>query len=161
MGSFIRNPKDFWTGVLYVAFGVAAIWIGRNYSFGTAGRMGPGYFPNVLGGLLLIIGGVALVRSFIEPGEGIGAIAWKPLFLVLLATFLFGVLINTAGLLVALPALVLVSAAASQKFRFEWGASAGLVGLLAFCSLVFVKGLGVPMPLVGPWLEPYLGWLGR
>lgn len=54
-----------------------------------------------------------------------------------------------------------MSAAASEKFRFEWTATAGLVGLVVFCSVVFVQGLGVPMPLVETWLQPILpAWLG-
>lgn len=159
---FIKHPKDFWTGAIYVAFGAAAVLIGREYSFGTAGRMGPGYFPVVLGAMLALIGSVSVIRSFIAPGEPIGAFAWKPLILLLLGVLLFAALIKPAGLVIALLALVLTSAAASENFRFEWGATAGLIGLIVFCSLVFVKGLGVPMPLVGPWFEAYVPvWLAR
>jgi putative tricarboxylic transport membrane protein len=157
MTSRVQNPKDFWTGMIYLAVGAGVIFIARNYSVGTASRMGPGYFPLALSGLLIIFGLVAVVRSFIVPGEPIGAFAWKPMVLVLGATALFGALISTLGLVIALLALVLVSAAASEKFRFDWRAVLGLVALIIFCSLVFVKGLGVPMPLFGPWLEPLLG----
>ena len=157
MTSRVQNPKDFWTGMIYLAVGASVIFIGRNYSVGTASRMGPGYFPLALSGLLIVFGLAAVVRSFIVPGEPIGAFAWKPMVLVLGATALFGALISTLGLVIALLALVLVSAAASEKFRFDWRAVLGLVALIIFCSLVFVKGLGVPMPLFGPWLEPLLG----
>jgi hypothetical protein len=149
--SLIRSPQDFGAGLIYVAFGVAAIWIGRNYSFGTAGRMGPGYFPTALAALLIVLGLASLVRSFLVEGGAIGGLAWKPMALVLVATLLFGFLINRAGLIIALLVLVLMSAAASEKFRFDWGATLGLIGLVVFCSLVFVKGLGVPMPLLGSW----------
>ena len=72
----------------------------------------------------------------------------------------FGILLPTAGLVIAMLVMVLMSAAASEKFRFEWAATAGLVVLVVFCSLVFVKGLGVPMPLVGFWLQPIMpAWL--
>jgi putative tricarboxylic transport membrane protein len=157
MTSRVQNPKDFWTGMIYLAVGAGVIFIARNYSVGTASRMGPGYFPLALSGLLIIFGLASVVRSFIVPGEPIGAFAWKPMVLVLGATALFGALISTLGLVIALLALVLVSAAASEKFRFDWRAVLGLVALIIFCSLVFVKGLGVPMPLFGPWLEPLLG----
>jgi hypothetical protein len=157
MTSRVQNPKDFWTGMIYLAVGAGVIFIARNYSVGTASRMGPGYFPLALAGLLIVFGLAAVVRSFIVPGEPIGAFAWKPMVLVLGATALFGALISTLGLVIALLALVLVSAAASEKFRFDWRAVLGLVALIIFCSLVFVKGLGVPMPLFGPWLEPLLG----
>jgi hypothetical protein len=157
MTSRIQSPKDFWTGLIYLAVGATVIFIARNYSVGTASRMGPGYFPLALSGLLIVFGLVAVVRSFIVPGGPIGAFAWKPLVLVLGATALFGALISTLGLVIALLALVLVSAAASEKFRFDWRAALGLAALVVFCALVFVKGLGVPMPLFGPLLEPLLG----
>lgn len=157
MQSRISSPKDFWTGLIYIAFGGAAAWIGSAYNMGTAGRMGPGYFPKVLAALLIILGLVSLVRSFVSKGEPITAVALKPLILLLLACFLFGFLINRAGLIVALAALVLVSAAASREFKFDWMALGGLVALIAMCSAVFVKGLGIPMPLIGTWLEPFAG----
>jgi hypothetical protein len=157
MLSRVQSPKDFWTGLIYLAVGAGVIVIGRNYSVGTASRMGPGYFPLALSGLLILFGLVAVVRSFLVQGEPIRAFAWKPLVLILVGTALFGALIGTLGLIIALLALVLTSAAASEKFRFDWRAALGLVALIAFCSLVFVKGLGVPMPLFGPWLEPLLG----
>ena len=149
----IRNPKDFWTGIIYLVFGGFAFWIARDYGMGTASRMGPGYFPTVLSSLLMLFGVIAIVRSFIVPGEPIGKFAWKAAVLVLLATLLFGFLIIRGGLIAALLALVLVSASASDKFKFDWKATLGLVLLVAFCSLVFVKGLGVPMPLLGTWFD--------
>jgi putative tricarboxylic transport membrane protein len=149
--ALIRGPKDFWTGVIYVLFGGIAFWIARDYGFGTASRMGPGYFPTVLSALLVLIGVISVVRSFIVPGEPLGSFALKAGFLIILSTVLFGYLINRAGLIVALLALVLVSAAASEKFAFDWKAILGLGVLIAFCALVFVWGLGVPMPLLGSW----------
>jgi hypothetical protein len=151
IAALIRGPKDFWTGVIYVLFGGIAFWIARDYGFGTASRMGPGYFPSVLSALLVMIGVISLVRSFIVPGEPLGHFALKAGVLIILSTVLFGFLVNRAGLIIALLVLVLVSAAASEKFRFEWKAVAGLIVLIAFCALVFVMGLGVPMPLIGTW----------
>ena len=107
-------------------------------------------FRSPLSGLLVIFGVVAVVRSFLVPGEPVGAFAWKPMVLVLVGTALFGALVGTLGLIAALLALVLTSAAASEKFQWDWRAALGLAALIAFCSLVFVKGLGVPMPLFGP-----------
>jgi len=135
-----------------MAFGLAAVLIGRDYSFGTGVRMGPGYFPVVLGGLLTLLGVVAIGRSFLKEGAGVGAIAWKPLLLVVGGTVLFGGLLRGAGLPVALLALILVSAAASRQFRFEWRAALALIALIMFCAVVFEMALGVPLPLVGAWL---------
>lgn len=157
MFSRISSPKDFWTGLIYIAVGGAALYLAAGYNMGTAGRMGPGYFPKVLSVLLMLLGIVALVRSFITKGPSIDAVMLKPLIMLLVACALFGFLINSAGMVVALLALVLVSAAGSREFRLDWRASLGLVGLITFCGLVFVKGLGVPMPIIGPWLEPYAG----
>jgi hypothetical protein len=151
MATLIRSPKDFWAGLLYAGFGAAAVLIARDYGMGSSSRMGPAYFPTVLGGLLLLIGLASLVRSFFTKGEPIGAIAWKGMFLVTLATVLFGVLLRPAGLVPALAALILVSAAASIKFRFDWRALTLMAGLIVFCALVFVKGLGLPVSLLGTW----------
>ncbi|MBK6337211.1 MAG: tripartite tricarboxylate transporter TctB family protein [Betaproteobacteria bacterium] len=151
MTGVIRSPRDFWAGVLYAGFGAAAVLIARDYGLGSSSRMGPGYFPTVLGSLLLLIGLASLVRSFFADGEPIGAIAWKGLLLVTLATVLFGVLLRPAGLVIALAAVTLVSAAASVKFRFDGRALALMGGLIVFCGLVFVKGLGLPVSLLGTW----------
>ncbi len=148
----IRNPRDFWAGVIYLALAIATIWIGRNYSPGTSARMGPGYFPMVLGVVLALFGTVSIGRSFLRPGEAITAIAWRPLALVLGSTVLFALLLDRLGLLVALPCLIVVSSLASRYTRPDLTSIAALIGLVAFCVLVFVRGLGVPMPLVGPWL---------
>jgi hypothetical protein len=147
----IRNPRDFWAGAIYVALAVAVIWIGRNYQQGSSARMGPGYFPVVLGGILAIFGVVSIVRSFIRPGEPVEAIAWRPLGLVLGSVVLFGLLLDRAGVVVALACLIVVSASASRYSRVNMTSVAAMTGLVAFCVLVFVKGLGVPMPLLGSW----------
>ncbi|HYD60877.1 MAG TPA: tripartite tricarboxylate transporter TctB family protein [Noviherbaspirillum sp.] len=151
MPSFIRNPKDFWSGVIFVIFGLAAVIIGRDYSMGSAGRMGPAYFPTILGALLTLIGLVSVVRSMIRSGEGVGRFAIREIFLVMLAVVLFGILVRGAGLAIAVVTLVLVSGYASIKFKV--GPYLLLaVGLAVFCVLVFVKALGLPMPVFGPWL---------
>ena len=71
MSNVIKHPKDFWTGVMFLVVGLSAVFIGRDYAMGTAGRMGPAYFPTVLGGLLSVIGGIAIFRSFKREGEHI------------------------------------------------------------------------------------------
>lgn len=150
MTSRIRSPKDFWAGVLYVGFGLAAVVIGRDYELGTALRMGPAYFPTVLGALLALIGSISLLRSFFQPGEPVGRMALRPLALITVGVLAFGFLVRGAGLVVVIPILVVISAYASTHFR--WLASALLaVGMTVFCVLVFSKGLGVPLPVVGSW----------
>jgi hypothetical protein len=147
----IRSPKDFGAGLLYAGFGLAAILMAWDYGMGSASRMGPGYFPTALGTLLLLIGIASLVRSFLSDGAPIGVIAWKAAALVTAGTVLFGLLLRPAGLVPALVVLILVSASASARFRFQWRASLLMLVLIAFCALVFVKGLGMPVPLLGHW----------
>jgi len=147
----IRNPRDFWAGAIYLALAIVVIWIGRNYQQGTSARMGPGYFPTALGAILAIFGVVSIGRSFIRPGEAISAFAWRPLVLVLGSVVLFGLLLPTAGVIVALTCLIVVGALASRNTRLDVTSIAVLIGIVAFCVTVFVKGLGVPMPLLGTW----------
>jgi hypothetical protein len=101
----IKHPKDFWTGVIFLVFGLSAVLIGRDYVMGTAGKMGPAYFPTVLGGLLSVVGAVGVFRSFKRVGEKIEKFHLKELFIVLAAVVLFGVLMRGAGLA---PAAVVV-----------------------------------------------------
>jgi len=118
---------------------------------GTAFRMGPAYFPTILGGLLVLIGVVAVIRSFVVAGAPIGRFAIRGLLFVSVSIFLFGFLVRGLGLAVALPVLVIVSAYASTKFR--WGPMLIMaIGVTVFCVVVFLKGLGIPLPVLGPWL---------
>ena len=150
MTSRILSPKDFWAGVLYIAIGLSAIVIGMGYALGTALRMGPAYFPTVLGALLTLIGSISLVRSFLQPGERIGVLAFKPMIIITVAVLLFGFLVRGAGLVVVIPMLVISTAFGSIHFR--WRASILLaIGMTVFCLLVFSKGLGVSLPILGPW----------
>jgi hypothetical protein len=105
MSQLIRNEKDFWIGVVYVAFGSAAIIVSRNYGMGTALKMGPSYFPTILGGFLIVIGVISLIRSFIKPGSPFGAFAFKGLLLITASIILFGFIVRGAGLVIALPVL--------------------------------------------------------
>lgn len=150
MTSRIRDPKDFWTGAIFVAIGAAAVVFGRDYPFGTAFKMGPGFFPTILGMLLALVGLIVGLRGLLRPGTAVGALAYREILLVLTATILFGVLLRGAGLIVAVVILVMLGAYASRFFR--WGTAVALsAGMAAFCVLVFVKGLNLPIPMLGPW----------
>ncbi|KQQ97666.1 tripartite tricarboxylate transporter TctB family protein [Massilia sp. Leaf139] len=150
MASFIRHPKDFWIGIIFLFFGMAAVVIGLDYPMGTGRRMGPAYFPTALGALLCLVGLVGVIRSFLREGEPVGKFHIREIVLILLAVILFGFLMRNAGLVPAALVLVLLSAYASPKFT--WGPSLLLAaGLAAFAVIVFVKLLGLPMPILGPW----------
>lgn len=150
MRSFIRNPRDFWSGIMFLAISLATIIIARDYPMGTAGRMGPGFFPTVLGWVLAVISVITLIGSLMTKGEPLERLAYKDMVLILGSVLLFGFLVRGAGLVCAIPVLILVSAFASAKFR--WPATVALaLGATVFCVLLFVKALGLPLPVVGPW----------
>jgi len=145
-----RNAKDFWTGLIYLFVGSGALIISRDYDMGTAVKMGPAYFPTLLSVLLMVIGIISVLRSFFKSGSPIGVVAWKGLVLIVVSTLLFGMIVRGAGLIIALPLLVIVSASASA--RFSWKTSlAEAVGITVFCIVIFLKGLGVPLPILGSW----------
>ena len=147
----IRGSKDFYAGLLYIFFGASAFVIARDYNMGTAFRMGPAYFPTVLSVLLIVIGIASIIRAFIIPGTPVGRMALSGLLWVTASVVLFGFLVSGVGLAVALPLLVVPSASASAKFR--WRPTIIMaVGITIFCVLVFLKGLGIPLPVIGSWL---------
>lgn len=117
---------------------------------GSAGKMGPAYFPTVLGSLLVLLGLIALVRSFIVQGQPIEPFAIKNLVIILGAVVLFGAIVRGAGLIIASLLLIFIGSTASEKFRVL-PAIILAVGLTTFGSVVFVKLLGLPLPLVGSW----------
>lgn len=156
MHSMIRSPKDFCAGLIYLAIGLVAIFLGRELPMGTAIKMGPAYFPTVLGALLSLLGVASLVRSFMQKGEPIPAFAWRPLLLITGATVVFGLLLRGAGFVIALPLFIVITAYASVNFR--WIPTLVIAAIATIlCALVFVKGLGVPMPLVGRWFSGLFG----
>jgi hypothetical protein len=144
------NPKDFWTGIIYIGFGAGALILARDYGLGTARKMGPAFFPAILSIILIVIGVISLVRSLIRPGTPVGRFTFKGLLLVTGATLLFGLIVRRAGLIVALPALVIMSGYASRRFRWRSAVVLAIV-LTTFCILIFLKGLGIPLPVFGPW----------
>ncbi len=151
----IKSPKDFWAGAMFIAFGagMAAIAI-KDYQMGNAVRMGPAYFPTVLGGLLAILGLVLLLRALALKGEKIGRFHFRPLLLILAACVAFGYLLKPLGLLGALLVLVFVSAYGGHEFKRKEVLILYAV-LFVFSVLVFVKGLTLPFPICPEALEEY------
>jgi len=149
----LLRDKDFISGALFIACGAVFLALAQNYELGTARRMGPSFFPTLLSGALIAIGVGVLVRPVFGRREAAVGFAWKGVALVVLGTCLFGVLVRGAGIVAAVAALVLASALASRRFR--WAPALVLAGgLAAFCALLFVVALGLPIPIIGPWLRP-------
>ena len=147
----LRNNRDFWAGIMLIATGAGAVIIARNYAFGTALRMGPGYFPSVLGGLLCLFG-LYLVASGLHHKEGMDGSNWslRALIVLPLALVLFGLLMEHAGFIPALMVLIFGSALAGKEFRFVEVLLLA-VGLTAFSVVLFIWGLGLPYPLLVGW----------
>jgi Tripartite tricarboxylate transporter TctB family len=143
----LLTSKDFWGGLMLIAVGVAAVLIARGYPFGTALRMGPGYFPTILGGVLTLFGLYLVARALrhseaIEGGWSLRALVVLPLSLIL-----FGILMDRAGFIPALVVVIVGAALASSEFRLV-EVAALTVFLIVFCVTVFIWGLGLPYPLL-------------
>jgi hypothetical protein len=146
MPAVLKN-KDFWGGVMLMAIAVAAIVIARDYPFGTALRMGPGYFPVVLGAVLIVFG-LAILAGSLRGGERIaGSWSLRALIILPLSLILFGVLMQYAGFVPAMLVLIFGAATAGSEFRLIEVLLFAL-GLTALSVVVFVWGLGLPYPLL-------------
>lgn len=151
----VRAPKEFWSGLLFLAIGAAGVWLARDYPYGSALRMGPGYLPTLLSWCTAILGGIVFGRSFMIAGPDLHGFKWRPLLMVLLAIAVFGLLINRAGLVLTVIATAIVGGLASRELgRLELVALS--LALAIFCALVFVIGLGQPMELWPDWLADRL-----
>jgi hypothetical protein len=142
----IRAPKDFWAGVVFCGFAAIGILTALGYSLGTAGKMGPGYFPLLLSGVLASLGAVLIGRSLTMDGERLPRIEVLPLAVLVLAVCLFGVMIEPFGLIATLAVLTLLSAWAGPQFRWKEGLALALA-LTLFSIGVFVYALGLPLPI--------------
>lgn len=142
----IKSPKDFWAGLMFIAFGLFFLIVARNYQMGSAVRMGPAYFPTVLGGLMAVLGGIVFFQSMIFDGAKVPKLSFKPLFYISLSLILFGYLLKPLGFILSLVILVFVSAFGGHEFKAK---EVGIltVVLIIFSVLVFVKALTLPFPL--------------
>lgn len=124
----IKSQKDFFAGLMFMVVGIAFAWGATNYNIGTGARMGPGYFPLMLGILLAVIGVFITFEAMVvetEDGEKIGKAAWKPLFFIIAANLIFGICIGglpaiglpAMGLIVGIYALTFTASLAGEEFR--------------------------------------------
>lgn len=145
----IRNQPNFIAGVMFSVLGGGFFLLARGYRLGSAAQMGPGYFPTLVGGLLAVLGVVIVLRSLtLADGEDrLEMPPLRPIVLVLGSITLFAVLLPFMGLLVAGFVLMMVSAFASHEFSWRYALVTAVLAT-AMSWLIFVKGLGVPMPLL-------------
>ena len=140
----IRAEKDFWSGVMFLGFALVAIVAARGYSMGSGGKMGPGYFPMLLGSALAGLGALLIGRSLVLEGTRVTRLQARPILMIVLGVILFGLMIPYLGLVVALAAVTAVSAFASRESQpLEVAALAAV--LAAFSVGIFVYALRLPL----------------
>ena len=136
----VRSPKDLVAGLMFVGIGFTAIVIASNYTLGTAARMGPGYFPRILGILMIALGAIIALRSLRVTGPPLPGWKWRPVLVVLGSVRVFGFVLNWLGLVLSTVLLIVLSSAASTEFRPKEAVISGVL-LAALVVGVFVFGL--------------------
>jgi hypothetical protein len=145
----IRNHRDFWAGVLFIVTGVLFMILSRQYQMGTAAKMGPGYFPTILGGLMAVLGLMILVPSLSKRGPEVrvNRIDLKSIALILIAVAVYAATLPKLGFIVSLFLLIMIASYASHEFNLKTSLISAVV-LLGFSYLVFVKGLELQFPFL-------------
>ena len=126
----IKSQKDFFAGLMFLLVGLAFAWGAGSYSIGTGARMGPGYFPTVLGVLLAVLGLIVTITALVVEtpgGDPVGSIAWKPLVFIIAGNLVFGASIGglpsiglpPMGLIFGIFALTFVASNAGDEFKFK------------------------------------------
>jgi hypothetical protein len=152
----IKSQKDFFSGLLFIVVGVAFAWGATNYKVGDAARMGPGYFPLMLGVLMAIVGIAVTFSAMVvetEDGDKVGKFAWKPLFFIILSNLMFGVLLGGLpsiglpymGMIAAIIALTFIAALAGEEFKFKEVLILAVI-LAVSCYLTFIVALKLQFP---------------
>lgn len=145
----IKSQRDFVSGLLFLVVGVAFAWGATEYSFGSSARPGPGYFPFGLGIVLAILGGLVLFKALTlesEGGDPIGAIAWRPLLVIVAAVAVFGIALPRLGLACTLPLLITMAALAGNEFHWRDVLISSVVLTVGSWAL-FIWGLKLTIPL--------------
>lgn len=152
MHNLIRSQDDFLAGLMFLALGTGALLLSREYGLPGSTEIGPGYFPGMLAGILSLIGALLVGRSFIRRGQAVTAVRFKSVLPILLGVLMFAGLLRPIGLLPMVVCLVLVGGLASARFEVKQNLVLG-AALAVAASLLFVKGLGLPMPVFGYWFN--------
>lgn len=147
----IRNRRDFNAGILFILIGLFFAIYAREYSLGTATRMGPGYFPTILAVIITLLGAIVLVMAFlpVETQDPPEPTDWRGIGLILSSVLIFGLILPYAGFLIAVLALVGISATASHESTpLETALLAAALVVLGI--VVFGYGLELQFPILPP-----------
>ena len=143
--------KDFLSGLMFIAFGLIAIYFGQKLAQGTAVRMGPGYVPRMLSYILLALGGLICVVALVSGSEPVEKPKWKPITMVTIGIICFAMLFERAGLLPALIVLIFLASLGGEEFKLT-EVIGNMIALAILCTLVFKVGLGMNISIIrGVW----------
>jgi len=143
--------KDFLSGLMFIGFGLVALYFGQKLALGTPVRMGPGYVPRMLSLTLLGLGVLVCIIALVSGSEPVERPKWKPITLVTLGIICFGLLFERAGLIPALVVLIMVASLAGEEFKLT-EVLGNIVVLSVLCTLVFKVGLGMNIYILrGVW----------
>lgn len=144
----LHDNMDFLAGLLMIAVGAGAFYMALAFPFGSALRMGPGYFPRVLAGILIAFGVFIMIRGLIRGQRVAGRWGWKPLGLIVIALVGFGWTMENLGFFPALAVLLIVGSLAGSEFNLKEVLVLTVV-MSIFAWAVFIYGIGLPYPLFG------------
>lgn len=143
--------KDFLSGLLFICFGLAALYFGQKLALGTPVRMGPGYVPRMLSLVLLGLGLLTCIVALVAGSEPVEKPQLRPIGLVTIGVVCFGLLFERAGLLPALVVLILIASLANREFKLT-EVIGNIIALSILCTLVFKVGLGMNISILrGVW----------
>jgi hypothetical protein len=136
---------------MFIAFGLIALYFGRNLAVGTTVRMGPGYVPHMLSYIMVVLGLIIAVIALFYGGEITEAPKWRPITMVTIGIVAFALLLETTGLFPALVALVFIASLGSDEFKL-WEVAVNTAVLTVLCVLVFKVGLSMNIAIInGVW----------
>ena len=153
----IKSQKDFYSGLLYTLAGAAFAYGATSYNIGTGARMGPGYFPLLLGSILTVIGAIILFKSLVvetPTGDEVGGWAWKPLFFIIAGNLLFGILLGglpsikfpAMGLIVAIYGTTLIVSMAGETFKLKEVLILGtILSVMSYLAFILLLKLQFPV----------------
>ena len=144
--------KDFLSGLMFIGFGLLALYFGQKLALGTPVRMGPGWVPRMLALVMMGLGGLICVIALVAGSDPVEKPKWKPITLVTIGIICFALLFERAGLLPALVVLIFISSLGGEEFKLT-EVIGNTVVLAILCTLVFKVGLGMNIYIV-----KLLGW---
>jgi hypothetical protein len=148
-----RAIKDILAGLVFIGFGLAFSIGAATYEIGTALRMGPGYFPLVVGGLLVLLGILVIAKGSVAGEEAaIGAVPWKSVAVIVGALLFFGATIRGLGVVPSVFVTTLVAGFSGPRPGFVAPVVVA-TALTVTCVVIFVVALQLPLPLFGRWIS--------